>query len=172
MKRIIASLNSKSLLAMVDEVKKYQQELDAKTSKLVKLMADEGIAVTKTKVSGITSDNITEPLTVSVKQNGAYNQYVAIITLSGKDALFIEFGTGVHYNIVVGSYPHPEGQTTDGIVGIGQYGSGLGRLDSWHYTDESGNEVETQGNPPYAPLWQGKMRIQEKVEELARKVFK
>lgn len=71
------------------------------------------------------------------KYAGAYaqpqqvNAYAWRIVWRGSQLPFIEFGAGVHFN---GRSTDPAPERYDyGMVGIGEYGRGLGNRDYWYY---------------------------------------
>lgn len=89
------------------------------------------------------------------------------IVASGSSVFFIEFGAGVYFN---GSEPYPLPRP-DGIVGIGQYGKGQGKRDTWVYVDEGGNKVFSHGNPAAMPMYSALRTMTQEVTRIAREVF-
>lgn len=85
------------------------------------------------------------------------------VVFEGQALYFIEFGTGVHYNLGGSSHPwlHSYGSIKKGVGSIkpiGTYGQGKGKGDAWVYYGEAGtngspfnsdpNKILTHGNPP------------------------
>lgn len=74
----------------------------------------------------------------TVKISGKGN--TRTITASGKSVLFVEYGTGVHFNT-------PQSKRPTDIANIGEYGKGKGSNDYWFYSQYGRGKVYTQGNP-------------------------
>jgi hypothetical protein len=102
---------------------------------------------------------------VSVKLDETNNGYV--IVADGNAVAFIEFGAGVYHNTSE-PYPNPRPQ---GIVGIGEYGKGMGKRKAWGYKDENDTLVITRGNPAAMPMWYASEEIKKSVLRVAKEVF-
>lgn len=89
------------------------------------------------------------------------------IKAEGKAVAFIEFGAGVHYNP---SEPYPNPRPS-GIVGIGEYGKGLGKRKAWGFKDDGGNLVITHGNPAAMPMWYASEEMRSNIKRIAQEVF-
>ena len=101
------------------------------------------------------------------------------VEASGSSALFIEFGTGVHYSVPEhplvsdGTYPYVRGG----------YGHHLGRLDSWRYEGDPGTngyiitdgphagEVLTQGNPANMCMYEAGKKVRQNLKQVATEVL-
>lgn len=110
----------------------------------------------------------TANVTVTVKP-GAEN--VTLVIANGKDAVWAEFGAGVHYNGTVGSYPNPLGQTLDFIAAIGTYGEGYGAKEVWGYLGDDGNIHLTYGAPASMPLYKAVQSVSRDIVKIAKEVF-
>jgi hypothetical protein len=86
----------------------------------------------------------------------------------GKAVAFIEFGAGVYHNP---SEPYPNPRPS-GIVGIGEYGKGMGKRKAWGFKDENDELVITRGNPAAMPMWYASEEIKNSVLKVVREVFK
>lgn len=88
--------------------------------------------------------------------------------VAGGAAVWLEFGTGIHYNA---SDPYP--QRPDGIVGIGQYGKGHGSQDGWYYplNDEKTEYRFTHGIPAQMFMYNSAKTMEEELPNIAKKVF-
>lgn len=95
--------------------------------------------------------------------------YKSTITISGKEVMFIEFGSGVYYNGEVGRSPNPKGNEL-GYV-IGSYGKGKGRQSVWGYYDESGELVLTHGVEATMPMYKAIMEVYKQAKVIAKEVF-
>lgn len=89
------------------------------------------------------------------------------IAASGQAVCFIEFGAGVYHNT---SEPYPNPRPT-GVVGIGEYGKGMGKRKAWGFYDESGELVVTRGTPAALPMWYATQEMERMVAAIAREVF-
>ena len=98
----------------------------------------------------------------------------AQIIASGRTVLFIEFGTGVHFN-------QGDSYGTDHGYGPGTYGP-HGFDDWWFYAGHPGNAggtyaqnrdnlTITHGNPAGRVMYNTAKEMRGKVEEIAREVF-
>lgn len=95
-------------------------------------------------------------VTVTVEKNSNGYKVVA----RGKEAVFVEFGAGVHFNGNAGASPHPKGVEL-GFT-IGDYGKHRGRNDSWRFKDEYGTH-STRGTEAQMPLYRAFMEAKNEV---------
>lgn len=95
-------------------------------------------------------------VTVTVEKTDKGYKVVA----HGKEAVFVEFGAGVHFNGNAGTSPHPKGIEL-GFT-IGDYGKHRGRNDSWRFTDEYGTH-STRGTEAQMPLYRAFMEAKNEV---------
>ena len=102
----------------------------------------------------------------------------AAVVAIGSSVLFIEFGTGVKY---------PDSHPEAGKFGFehGGYGHHLGRLEKgWRYQGDPGTngeviatgkhagEIHTYGNPANMSMYYTVRELEEKFEEIARRVYR
>ena len=112
------------------------------------------------------------PITASVQVTvEPQSDGTTLVIAHGEDAVWIEFGAGVHYNGTVGSYANPLGETAGFISAIGTYGDGNGAKDTWGYYDENHNLHLTHGAPASMPLYNAVMAVVNDIERIAREVF-
>lgn len=117
----------------------------------------------------------TNDVSVSVESRGENKAAVVAI---GSSVLFIEFGTGVKY---------PDSHPEAGKFGFehGGYGHHLGRLEKgWRYQGDPGTngeviatgkhagEIHTYGNPANMSMYYTVRELEEKFEEIARRVYR
>ena len=95
-------------------------------------------------------------VTVTVEKTANGYKVVA----RGKEAVFVEFGAGVHFNGSAGTSPHPKG-TELGFT-IGDYGKHKGSNDSWRFRDEYGTH-STRGTEAQMPLYRAFMEAKSEV---------
>lgn len=93
------------------------------------------------------------------------NENEVVLTASGYDAVWVEFGAGVHYNAPAGDSPHEWGADL-GML-IGEYGMGQGKYDSWlsPYGVSRGTEAQM-------PLYNACIQTEEDAYDIIKEVFK
>lgn len=173
-KRVIkVSLNEQSIDRAIKELDNYKKWLVDKTKEFLKALADEGVQIASAKFAKAVYDG-TNDVSCSVEERG--ENKIAVVAV-GSATLFIEFGTGVKY-----PDNHPEA-AEHGMI-LGGYGYRLGRLEKgWRYTGDPGSngevitegkhagQVHTYGNPANMCMYQTVRELQEKFEEIARRVY-
>jgi len=172
-KVIKVPLTEQGINNAIKELNKYKKWLKDRTEKFVKALGDEGMQIAKAKFQTAQYDG-TNDVSVSVEQRG--DNKVAVVAIGGA-VLFIEFGTGIRY-----PDNHPEA-AENGFV-HGEYGYKLGRLEKgWRYEGSPGTNgevitsgkhagmVHTYGNPANMSMYQTVKELQEKFEEIARRIY-
>lgn len=161
-KVIQMSLSTKSISQAIAELKAYRASLESKEQELLKELANIGVREASVRFTTAMYDGTNDSeVTLETIENG-YR-----IVAEGKAVAFIEFGAGVYHNT---SEPYPKPRP-DGIVGIGEYGKGLGKRQAWGYKDESGELVITHGNPAAMPMWYASEEMRNSILKIARRVF-
>ena len=156
------NLSSKSIRSAIKELKAYRASLDAKTDKLLEKLAYIGVKEASVRFTTAMYDGVNDS---SVTMEPVKNGYC--IKAEGKAVAFIEFGAGVYHNAGE-PYPNPR---PDGIVGIGEYGKGLGKRKAWGFKDESGELVITHGNPAAMPMWYASEEMRSAILTTFKEVF-
>lgn len=173
-KRVIkVRLTEQSINNAIKELNDYKKWLVDKTKEFLKALADEGVEIASAKFGRAVYDG-TNDVTCQVEDRG--NNKVAVMAVGGA-TLFIEFGTGV-------KYPDNHPEAAENGMNRGQYGYKLGRLEKgWRYTGEPGSngevitegkhagEVHTYGNPANMSMYLTVRELQDKFEEIARRVY-
>ena len=93
---------------------------------------------------------------------------ITLVIARGEDAVWVEFGAGVHYNGSAGTSPHPKGSEL-GFT-IGGYGNGMGKKDVWGFY-EDGKLRLTHGAPATMPMYNAVKTVCDEIAEIAREVF-
>ena len=163
MKKITLSLNTGSIVDAIKELNEYRAWVKRKTKQLTERLAMIGAREATVRFSRA---YYTGKNDVSVNAEPTKNGWK--ITAEGEAVCFIEFGAGVYYN---GTEPYPMDRPS-GVVGIGEYGSGRGKQDSWVYNDESGEPVWTHGTPAAMPMYYATREMEQEILTIAREVFK
>lgn len=168
-----------SIDAAIRELRDYQKWVESKAVELRKrvaqLIRDRAEPVFQSAIADYTflvrrdgkweSDSpVIGGVTVSVENNGD----ISLVITSGKDAVFIEFGAGIHYNGSVGSSPHPLGAGLG--YTIGSYGEN-GAKEAWGFYGDDGELHLTRGVPASMPLYNAMMAVVNEIVDIAREVF-
>lgn len=161
MKKITITLDEKSINAAIKEVARYKKWVDEKTKLLIEKLAIIGAQEASVRFASAMYDGNND---VTVEVSPTDRGWV--ITASGEAVAFIEFGSGVYHNPGE-PYPLPRPQ---GIVGIGEYGKGMGKRQAWGYYD-NGELVITRGNPAAMPMWYATTEMEREVLRIAKEVF-
>lgn len=93
---------------------------------------------------------------------------VTVVVANGEDAVWIEFGAGVHYNGSVGSSPNPYGAKLGFI--IGGYGKGNGRKETWGFYEDGELKI-THGTPAKMPMANAVTALCNEFPRIAKEVF-
>ena len=161
-KVIKMSLSTSSIRDAITELKSYRDSIDAKKYRLLEELTKIGlqeasIRFTTAMYDGVNDSNVRAELT----------HFGYRIVAEGKAVAFIEFGAGVYHNP---GEPYPDPRPA-GIVGIGEYGKGLGKRQAWGFTNESGELTITHGNPAAMPMWYASEEMRSKITKIAKEVF-
>lgn len=171
--KISMSLSEKSIDDAIRKLEQYQRGLESKSQLLKERLASLGYEIASMQFGSALYDG-TNDVSVELLDDG--NKL--IIQASGETVLFIEFGTGVR------NPEHPMQNEIPGIVGHGQYGHGLGRLESWRYPKSHGygtNGVDdpkhpgyiiTHGNPANMAMYNASKDMRREILQIAQEVFK
>lgn len=154
-------------ISSTEGLKNLEKQFEAMVEKALDKMAEEckTDADTSYQMAYGNADDITTSVTMTVDSEKHHREVNAI----GEEVAFVEFGTGVTYNS--GSpYPVPR---PEGIVGIGEYGYGMGKMPEWSYTREgTGETVTTQGIPASKSLINAFNRVEADLGKICDEVFK
>ena len=161
-KIISASLSTKSLGKALKELKAFRDSIDAKKYQLLEELTKIGLREASIRFTTAMYDGVNDTDVRAELTHFGYR-----IVAEGKAVAFIEFGAGVYHNP---GEPYPDPRP-DGIVGIGEYGKGLGKRQAWGYKDETGELVITHGNPAAMPMWYASEEMRNNIEKIAKRVF-
>ena len=156
------SLNASSIDNAIKELRAYKYSIEQKKDKLLEKLASIGVKEASVRFTTAMYDGVNDSYVTLETTSTGYT-----IVAEGKAVAFIEFGAGVYHNPGE-PYPNPR---PSGIVGIGQYGKGLGKRQAWGFKDDSGELVITHGNPAAMPLWYASDEMRKNILKIAREVF-
>lgn len=166
MGKIIVNLSKSGIQNAINEVRKYQRELQRKNPIFIDRLSKIGLDVIQATMESIPTEEKGSYYT-EVVNNSQGDIIGAAIRLSGDKILFLEFSTGIAYG--TDSYPTPAGDE----YGMGTY-PGEGHWDSpygWWYVDENGQKHHSYGNRAYMPMYHAEQAIVIAVRQVAREVF-
>lgn len=183
MKPIYVTLTKKgSLDKAIKQIKEYTQSLNVKGEIFLQRLAEVGIPIIDTRIGWAHGDSDPQHSThIRVSSFGDYTE--AHLIVEGKDLLFIEFGSGVHYNGSAGQSPRKsikgsqngvEYEMTGGKelgYTIGSYGNGQGVKDHWFYKAENGDTIMSHGTEASMPLYHATMEIINSIQRIAQEVY-
>lgn len=149
----------------IAEVEAYKREIKDKCETAKKLIAQKlEHRVRAGFAQAVVDDNRVPEVGVYVNDNGD----ILTVVAEGQDAVFVEFGAGVHYNTSPGTSPHPKGAEL-GFT-IGSYGLGYGSLDSWQYRRD-GEIIATHGTPASMPMFRAFESVLNDIPNILKEVF-
>ena len=159
---IKTTLDKQEIDRVIKELKAYKQAFLKREKDLLEGLAEIGLKEASVRFTTAMYDGTND---VSVHLDATNNGYV--IVADGQAVAFIEFGAGVYHNT---SEPYPNPRPS-GIVGIGEYGKGMGKRKAWGYKNENDEVVITRGNPAAMPMWYASEEIKNSVLKVVREVF-
>ena len=167
-KTIKMELSHKSIQDTIKQLRAYQKSLVSKNEKFVRRLAELGIPVIDENIALAQGDSEKSHNTyIKINNFSGYSQ--ATLICEGVDLLFIEFGTGIHYNTPAGTSPHPKGQELG--YTIGSYGQGNGKNESWVYYSDSGEWIRSYGTEATMPVYKASVKIMQNIRKIAKEVF-
>lgn len=180
MKTITVDLSTSGVQKAIRELEKYRKDIEKKTKLLQKKVADRLQELIKQGFAGkpattlVDGTEIANNVSVYTKENGN----IVTVIADGTDAVWIEFGAGVHFNGTPGGSPNPYGVALQ--YTIGSYGKGHGKQDFWVYYDPSGEtdekgdkkKIYVYGTRAEMPMARAIETIINEFPQMAREVFK
>lgn len=157
-----ANLSVSSLDTLLDNLKAYQQKVEAAPRKIVQGLTDYG------------KDQIQQNISAIRDKDGNYlataGSYVfgdgGVAYMEGEQAAFLEYGTGTRGQ----SSPHPQADEAGWQYNKGPTISSTG---DWSYWDPvKGQYVHTKGIPAQMPVFKAANAIREKEVEAAKEALK
>lgn len=171
-KVIRISLSEKDIERAIKELEQYKRDIIRKTDLLREKVVQRIASLAQSGFSGAVVDDLTQEsggarmaeVTVSLDQR----DNVTVVVAQGEDAIWVEFGAGVHHNGSAGSSPHPSGAEL-GFT-IGGFGKGNGKKDIWGYY-EGGELRLTHGTPAVMPMYNAMKTVCDEIADIAKEVW-
>lgn len=172
-KKIIQfGLSVREIDKAIRELEQYKQDIIRKTDLLREKVAERLAELSRDGFAGAVVDDLMEKSggqrTAQVDVSIDQRDNITLVIARGEDAVWVEFGAGVHYNGSVGTSPHPKGSEL-GFT-IGGYGKGKGKKDVWGFY-EDGELRLTHGAPAVMPMYNAVKTVCDEIAEIAREVF-
>ena len=170
--KIKVELNDSSIDNAIREIQNYRESLNDKLRDFLNALLETGKIEAENRLNSTIGDSVEGIITVEPIQDYG-DRITAIITLMGKDALFIEFGSGIAYNTGM-THPYAE-----------QYGYGVGTYPSkhppnkainpgyWYYREEGNDKpVRSIGTQASMPIYYASETMRNQAIEKAKAVFR
>lgn len=170
--KITFGLSESDIDRAIRELEQYKVDFLRKMELLRQKVAERLAEEAKHGFNGAIVDDLSEKsggarlaeVNVSVSEHGD----LSVVIASGEDAVWVEFGAGVHHNGSVGSSPHPQG-TELGFT-IGSYGKGNGARQKWGFYEDGELKI-SYGTPAKMPMYNAVKTVCEDITSIAREVF-
>lgn len=156
MRTITLQLSPNSCQNAIEELKKYQREIEPKLKEVCRRIAEIGAQEARAHLvldNGNTDATISDPIPT---ENG-YK-----VVMSGSDVYFVEFGTGNDVNAYT--------PNVTVLVAPGSWSETHARrfmnYGFWYY-----NKVRYEGTPAYMPMYYAGRKMREEANRITREVF-
>lgn len=169
---IKCELSAKSIEQARQELKDYQKSLNDKLRDFFSALLETGRLEAENRLQSTLGDSVEGIIVTEPIQNNG-DSITAIITLMGKDALFIEFGSGIAYNT---GMQHPKAS---------EYGYGPGTYPSktppnkainpgyWYYREEGNDKaVRSIGTQASMPIYYASEAMRNNAVQKAVEIFR
>lgn len=158
--------NKASIEQAIKQLEAYQKKLEPKLQEVKEQAGYEIAKMVSAGFNGAPYDYILGEGYSTPDVDVEFNPEEGTVTAYGTEAVFAEFGAGVHMG---GKYP---GDRPAGIVDLGQYGHGYGKRKVWGFY-ENGELKKTKGTPNSAPMYHATVAVKQEVDDrIAKEVFK
>lgn len=172
---ISINLSESSIDSAIQQVEQYKTTMIQKCELFRQRVAEAIQDKAQQGFSGAIVDDLLNDSPVRASVDVVLNPgtgNVTTVIAKGTDAVWVEFGTGVHHNTKAGDSPHPKGNELK--MTIGGYGYGNGAKDTWGYYVGEGKDEQlflTQGAPAKMPMYRAVKEVAENIYSIAKEVF-
>ena len=169
-KKITIGLSEQDIDRAIRELAQYKADFTQKVELLREKVAERLADEARSGFAGAIADDLVKggqrlaDVKVSVDNRGS----LTVVVASGEDAVWVEFGAGVHHNSSPGSSPHPSGAEL-GFT-IGSFGKGNGKKETWGFY-EDGELKLSRGTPATMPMYRAMQTVCNDIKDIAREVF-
>lgn len=88
-----------------------------------------------------------------------------MVSITGKDIVFVEFGAGIYHNSNGNDNPLAESVSFE--TGIGSYGKGQGSQPYWFVA----HNLISRGTPMYMPIYRAILAVKPEIPTIVKRVF-
>lgn len=151
------------------QLETFKAKLKRLETELPRVLAEYGATVAKANFASAPYDILLNGswsnanINVSAEQTDNGWRVLA----SGREVCFVEFGAGVWYN---GGGETYLGTRPNGIVGIGEYGSGHGKQNVWAF-GTGDDKTFTQGTPASNAMYYTAEELKRRIVDEARRIL-
>ena len=168
----ITDLSEESIDKAIKDIEKYKKSFKDKCDLFCLKLAERIAEEMRTGFSGAVVDDLTDlsggaRYANVIVPEPEQRENIFIVKAEGEDAVWVEFGSGVHHNGAIGSSPNPYGMEL-GFT-IGGFGAN-GAKDKWVFV-ENGEKKWSYGTPASMPMYKAVQTAIQDVDKLAREVF-
>ena len=168
-KVIKCKLDSDSIDKAIGEIVTYRESIQTKLNELVTMLLQDGVTVANARLASTIGDSTSGVIGFGVNSGG--DIVSATITLSGSDALFIEFGAGIAYNT---GTQHP--LASEFGYGVGTYPSkhppSKGMNPGYWFYREDGQLVRSIGTQASMPIYHAAETVRNNAIMRATEIFR
>lgn len=173
-KVISIGLSVKDIKRAIREIEQYKLEFQQKCDQLVEKIAERIASEAQHGFNGAIVDDLTElsggPVKANVNVRTEKRGDIYVIVADGEDAVWVEFGAGVHHNGEAGKSPNPYSAQNQLGFTIGGFGT-LGKRDLWGFLDENDELKLTHGTPAKMPMYNAVQAVAPDIASMAKEVF-
>lgn len=170
MKITVDVLSKESIEAAIKAVEAFGEKVKKLETELPKALAEFGKVQARAEYDwapyNLFWDNTWDD-TPSISVRAEQTDKGWSVIANGEEVCFLEFGAGVFFEQAGNVY---QGTRPPGVVGIGEYGYGLGKNELWSF-EKGGAKQWTHGTPPSNALYHTAEEIKRRVEETARRIL-
>ena len=176
MAKFTLALSGESFRFNANAILRYCQTLDSKCEQFVKEVAEAGYKV----INAVLSEHVRTAQTIGslrIETSGEDGFIKASVVVESDAIMFLEFGSGINHQAI--SAPHAGDYDTP--YGPGTFPSTVGRQnpdydnwanpEGWYYYDEAGNRHWSDGMYPSYPMYQGGKEMENRLQEIAMRIF-
>lgn len=164
-------LSEKEIDRAIKELEEYKKDFEKKCEELRQKVAERIRQKAQEGFNGAIVDDLT------AESGGARLAEVSVITeesddvtlviAQGTDAVWVEFGAGVHHNGAVGSQPNPYAKNLGFTIGgFGEHG----KKHTWGFY-ENGDLKITHGTPATMPMYHAVQEVIADLNDVVKEVF-
>lgn len=166
-------LSGQSFRKAARQIRYYRKQLEQKINKFTEELAKEGMY----KIYSVLSEHMDTGETignVELVKEGSDGVYEARVKVSSDAILFLEFGSGL------AGLDNPAPHAAEHGYGSGTYPEGKrqnpeypnwANPEGWVYMNGHGQFARTRGMVASMPMYQGGKEIEQKLSEVAKRVF-